>query len=1145
MSKTLQKSLLAILLLIFLGVQSVFAQVSIANHNTPVTTNFNGWNGSLPSGYTRSGPGNYVGNSVTTTGGVYDIPNNGFGYQPSSNANSQTLTGVYVNNTGSVITSLTISYEAFTIEVRNSRTPNWAVTSSLGNVEALNWTYNGSKTYNNPDTKTVTLTGLNIANGATFDIAFASNRGEGSGSSSMIGLNHIKVSSIPSTPPTILESETFLADFGDVMIGDNSTVKSLTFDAEGLISDVSVTAPAGFEISTDNINWYMGADVSPLNGMLDDVEIYVRFKPTVVGPYSAVITLTADEATTKTVLVTGNGIPNVVLAVTPENITGLGYAENGGPSASFQLTLLETVGLSPSEGNITISPALGETSNYEVSIDGTTWGSTALLPYTLADNTIQNPTIFVRIKAGLSEGPVAQETINVEGGTLTTSFTVEGTIAVASSIVVTEATFGSYCNGTENTFDLEFTPSGPFIETTFYAQLSDENGVFTDTFTNTVGSGTTSPILVTLPANTVAGNNYRVRILNNSPLTFSENDNGSAIVVHEAPTLSGVAQTETVCDTTLSTITIEGLVANSVSTIYYTLGDDATEQTAIITANSEGTAILDWTFLFTDNTKAFTIKSIERTDVTPSCSTAFTANNSFVIVVNPLPTLDSVTTSAVCGSGESTIIELTGLLPESTSTITYTIDETVYTVENIVANATGTANFEVVLVLENDNQTMSITSVKRTDLAVVCEQNFTDKNATLSVSERPTAIITGDQTICFGNISNEIAIALTGTAPWNITYSDGTSSTTVTGITESPYVFTVEILSTKTYSVTALSDVDCTALVSGLTGTATVTISPVTVGGTLTGSATVCSGNNTGTIQLENNVGAVIKWQASSIIDFSTDIADIENTTTFLQYENLIETTYYRAVLASGTCATAFSTVSAIIVNPLVTPNFEIIDALCMGNDAPTLSLTSPNGITGAWLPATISTLEAGTTVYVFTPAEGECATTQTLSVTVNPLTTAPTGEATQDFTTGNTLADFVLEGQNIKWYDAPVAGNELEATQLIVSGMVYYASQTIETGCGESIERLEITAGVDLGNTTFDEVHFKYYPNPVNDVLTLQYSQSIDSVEVYNLVGQLVLKKQDTASKIQLNMSELASGNYIARITSQGIIKNVKIIKR
>jgi gliding motility-associated-like protein len=73
-----------------------------------------------------------------------------------------------------------------------------------------------------------------------------------------------------------------------------------------------------------------------------------------------------------------------------------------------------------------------------------------------------------------------------------------------------------------------------------------------------------------------------------------------------------------------------------------------------------------------------------------------------------------------------------------------------------------------------------------------------------------------------------------------------------------------------------------------------------------------------------------------------------------------------------------------VVVTAKTAPNFAAIPAFCTGTTAPVLSTTSPNSITGTWSPATISNTASGS--YIFTPSATECATPQTLVVTVNPL---------------------------------------------------------------------------------------------------------------------------------------------------------------
>ncbi len=86
-----------------------------------------------------------------------------------------------------------------------------------------------------------------------------------------------------------------------------------------------------------------------------------------------------------------------------------------------------------------------------------------------------------------------------------------------------------------------------------------------------------------------------------------------------------------------------------------------------------------------------------------------------------------------------------------------------------------------------------------------------------------------------------------------------------------------------------------------------------------------------------------------------------------------------------GVPASAAKLVVSYTMYSTVTPTFDPIGPLCLNSILPALPATSTNGITGTWSPATISTSVTGTTVYTFTPDEGQDAVSTTLSITINP----------------------------------------------------------------------------------------------------------------------------------------------------------------
>ena len=100
-----------------------------------------------------------------------------------------------------------------------------------------------------------------------------------------------------------------------------------------------------------------------------------------------------------------------------------------------------------------------------------------------------------------------------------------------------------------------------------------------------------------------------------------------------------------------------------------------------------------------------------------------------------------------------------------------------------------------------------------------------DSIATLVLATSPVAdaTITGGNPICLGG-STTISIALTGSAPWTLTYSDGTTTHTINNITSTPYVLTVSPTVTTTYTMLSLADAKC----SNTSLNSSVTVSVIT-----------------------------------------------------------------------------------------------------------------------------------------------------------------------------------------------------------------------------------------------------------------------------------------------------------------------------
>lgn len=130
---------------------------------------------------------------------------------------------------------------------------------------------------------------------------------------------------------------------------------------------------------------------------------------------------------------------------------------------------------------------------------------------------------------------------------------------------------------------------------------------------------------------------------------------------------------------------------------------------------------------------------------------------------------------------------------------------------------------------------------------------------------------------------------------------------------------------------------------------AIMTISPASVGGSVSGTATVCSGANSGNLTLSGHNGTVQNWEFST--NGGVSWTPIANTTTTQSYLNLTTNTLYRAVVKSGACASANSSNATITVNAN-TVGGSIAPAtatVCAGSNSGTLTLSGQTGTVQNW----------------------------------------------------------------------------------------------------------------------------------------------------------------------------------------------------
>ncbi|MCU0341309.1 MAG: T9SS type A sorting domain-containing protein [Spirosomaceae bacterium] len=631
-----------------------------------------------------------------------------------------------------------------------------------------------------------------------------------------------------------------------------------------------------------------------------------------------------------------------------------------------------------------------------------------------------------------------------------------GTVSGSARVTVVPRINTSYapvsvCAGA--TAAVPFALTGAFETTgvTYTVQLSDAAGNFTTP--TSIGTGTVSPLNVTFPATLAAGSGYRVRVV--ASATATSVSSGS-LVIKPLPsaTVSGG-----------STVTI----GESSNLVLAFTGD------------------APWTYRLSDGQTGMASASPVNVAVSPAVSTTYTlqsvsnacgngtVSGSAAVVILPRLSVSDVALGSVCvGANVSLPFVQTGTFGAA---VTYTAQLSDAGGSFVSPRTVGTGSGSPIAVTIPTN----LAAGTGYRLRVVASANATSiGSAAFTIRVRPTATLTGNQTVNFGENAT-LSLTFTAESPWTFTLSDGTTATA----DRSPFSIAVRPIQTTNYQVVNVRNQCGEGTASG---TASVTVIPRLI--TENFSGPVCSGK---VVSVAFALGGVLPTNTTYQAQLSDANGSFNTPTNIGTGSSSPVMATMPANLASGGGYRVRVIAVGTAINSIPNAAFAI-------GQQPTATLSG-----GGTFP-----IRPGEEVPLVIRFTGDAPWTYTLS----------------DNSTGTVSASPAIVTV------APM----LPTTYTLKSVSNTCGAGTVS---GSAVVNVLITS-VNLSSTATVEVS----PNPVSNVLRVRSQEVMQGCEMLDLSGKIWKKLTYSSPEYHLNVASLPSGVYLIKTLLNDRWQSTKVVK-
>ncbi|MDC0571024.1 T9SS type A sorting domain-containing protein [Flavobacteriaceae bacterium] len=117
-----------------------------------------------------------------------------------------------------------------------------------------------------------------------------------------------------------------------------------------------------------------------------------------------------------------------------------------------------------------------------------------------------------------------------------------------------------------------------------------------------------------------------------------------------------------------------------------------------------------------------------------------------------------------------------------------------------------------------------------------------------------------------------------------------------------------------------------------------------------------------------------------------------------------------------------------------------------------------------------------------------------------------------------------------------------------VVAGTQYFVNLGYYSGFSDGSEGVyefrATSTDASLGIEEVSRSQFTYFPNPVNDVLTIKAQKTVEDITVFNMLGQVVKQQTPNTMDCTVDLSAMQSGAYFVQVSIDNSVETVRILK-